>query len=74
MSYIYTFINGDKEIEAEGYNLWNGAKNAGLTITRADKLSSYYLQDTPFDKRERNVWCACEFGGSDMWNVKQRKK
>jgi len=72
--YIYTFTKGEEKIEAEGYHLWNGADNAGLTITRADKHGSHYLQQTPFNERVRKVWCACEYGGSNMWTVKQRIK
>jgi len=72
--YIYTFTKGKKVIETEGYNLWSGAKNAGLTIVRADRLSRHYLQSTPFDQRERKVWVVGEFGGSSLWNVKQRRK
>jgi hypothetical protein len=71
--FTYTFIKGEKEIEAEGYNLWNGAANAGLTITRADKLGTHYLQSTPFDERERTVWVAGEYGGASTYTVKQRK-
>ena len=70
-TYIYTFIKGDRNIKVEGYNLWNGAENAGLTIVRADKLGSHCLQSTPFNDRVRTVWCAAEFGGTDTWTVKQ---
>jgi hypothetical protein len=70
--YIYTFIRGDDKIEAEGYNLWSGAKNAGLTITDAPRLGVYYLQETPFEERERDVWISREYSGSDLWTVKQR--
>ncbi len=72
MSYIYTFIGKGQEIEAKGYNLWNGAKNAGLTIFRADKHSTHYLQSTPFEQRERSVWVTGEQGGSSLYLVKQR--
>jgi len=71
--YTYTFTRGEEEIEAKGYNLWNGAKNAGLTITRADKLGTHYLQSTPFNDRERVVWTVGEMGGMSLWTVKQRK-
>jgi len=72
--FTYTFIKGEEEIEAEGYNLWNGARNAGLVITRADKLGTHYLQSTPFNEREREVWCIGKHGfGGDLWTVKQRK-
>lgn len=54
--YRYTFTLLGKEITATGYNLYNGAENAGFRILRADRLSRYYLQDTPFDERERKIW------------------
>ncbi len=71
--FIYTFDTGKEVIEAEGYNLWNGATNAGLTIIRAGKLGTHYLQSTPFDERERTVWIATEMGGTTTCTVKQRK-
>jgi hypothetical protein len=73
MAYTYTFTRGEKTIEARGYNLWSGAKNAGLTIVRTERLSIHYLQSTPFDRRERIVWCAGEMGGQVAWKVNQRK-
>ena len=72
--YIYTFTKGDREIEAEGYNLWNGANKADIHIFRADPLGTYYLQSTPFEKRERTVWATSEYGGMEAWTVKQRYK
>ncbi len=72
-SFTYTFDTGKEVIEAEGYNLWNGAKNAGLTITRADSLGSHYLQSTPFNERERTVWIATEYGGTTTCKVKQKR-
>ena len=70
--YIYTFTRGDREIEAEGYNFWSGAKKADIHIVRADTLGSYYLQSTPFEKRERTAWATGEYGGMEAWAVKQR--
>lgn len=72
--YIYTFVKGGTEIEVEGYNIWSAARNAGLTIVRADRLSRHYLQSTPFDQRERPVWIAGEHGGSSLWILKQKRK
>jgi len=73
--YTYTFKNGNETIEAQGYNLWKGAENAGLVITRADRLSIYYLQKTKFEDRVRNVW-ATKIGdamnGSSLWEVSQK--
>ncbi len=71
-TYIYTFINGDKIIEATGYNIWNAAKNGSITISRVDKLGSHYLQQTPFNYRERYVWVVGEYGSSHLYTVKQR--
>lgn len=55
-TYKYTFKNGTETIVSTGYNLWNGAKNAGLHILRADPLGTHYLQSTKFENRVRNVW------------------
>lgn len=71
-TYNYIFINGKKEISSSGYNLWNGAKNAGLAITRADRLSKEELRK-PFNKIERKVWCVSDYGALNMWTVKQFK-
>jgi len=72
--YIYTFSNGKEEIEVEGCNLWDGAKNAGISITRADRLGGRYLQSTPFEQRERGIWAVGQYGGIQHFNVKQRIK
>lgn len=71
-TYNYTFINGKKEINSSGYNLWNGAKNAGLAISRTDRLSKEELRK-PFNKIERKVWCVSDYGVLNMWTVKQFK-
>ena len=54
--YKYTFIKGDEVIEGIGCNIWSGAENCGIRITKADKLSKWYLQDTKFEDRVRKVW------------------
>jgi hypothetical protein len=71
--YTYTFIKGDEKIEAVGFNLWNGAKNAGLTISRVEPLGTHYLQSTPFDERERTVWVVGEYGDVREYSVKQKR-
>lgn len=71
-TYNYTFINGKKEIKSSGYNLWNGAENAGLAITRADRVPKHELRK-PFNKIERKVWCVSGYGVLNMWTVKQEK-
>ena len=54
--YKYKFIKGDKIIEGVGCNIWSGAENCGIRITRADKLSKWYLQKTKFEDRVREIW------------------
>ena len=54
--YKYKFIKGDKIIEGVGCNIWSVAENCGIRITRADKLSKWYLKDTKFEDRVRKIW------------------
>lgn len=54
--YKYKFIKSNEVLEGIGYNIWSGAENCGIRITRADKLSRWYLQDTKFEDRVRKVW------------------
>ena len=70
--YKYKFIKGNEVIEGVGFNLLNGAENCGIRITRADRLSTWYLQDTKFEDRVRKVW-GVKNGemGSDMYEVHQ---
>ena len=53
--YKYKFIRNGNTIESVGYNLWNGAENAGITITRADRLAKWKLQELKFEDRVRTV-------------------
>jgi hypothetical protein len=54
--YGYKFIKGDEIIEGVGYNIWSGAENCGIRITKAFKLSKWYLQETKFEDRVRTVY------------------
>lgn len=66
--YTYNFSNSDTDITVNGYNLFNGAENAGIKITRADSLSNFYLATTPFNERKRFVW-----SGMSRYKVTQKK-
>ena len=70
--YKYKFTKGKEVIESIGYNLFNGAENAGIAITRADPLGTHYLQSTKFEDRVRYVWGAKlgEFG-TNCYKVNQ---
>jgi hypothetical protein len=54
--YKYKFIKGNKIIEAVGCNIWSAAEDCGIRITKALKLSKWYLQETKFEDRVRTVW------------------
>jgi len=54
-TYKYTFTKGKEVIESTGYNLFNGAENAGIRITCANRLNRWYISKTPFEKRERTI-------------------
>ena len=73
MSYIYTIINTSTKVsqEVKGYNLWNALSKTGVIISRVNALQSYYLRETPFNKRERYVWGGNY--GTELFLVKQRK-
>ena len=77
-TYKYTFKRNNEVITSFGVNLIDGAKNAGLTITRVDKLPSYYLKETKFDDRVRNAWCVkhdemYSNGFGDLYEVSQKR-
>ena len=55
-TYKYKFVYNETVLESTGFNLFDGARNAGIAVYRADPLSKYYLQDAKFEDRVRDIW------------------
>ena len=67
--HIYTFIRLGESQEVEAVNLLSACEKLDLEVTVLPRLTNNYLTSTPFNERQRVIWC-----NNLAYTVKQRHK